>query len=712
MIDKSAITKVAQKFIAKGQIDKAIEQWERVLKENPDGNVYNTVGDLYLRKGINQKAIELFLKAAHLFREDGFYTKAIGIYKKILNISPADITSHIALAELNAEKGLMGNAIDHFLQAADKFMRDDKIEKITEYYNKILSLIPNNNILKEKMAELYQNRGFKKEALREYLSAASDYSQKGQTTKAEELYSRIIELDPQNTDSLIGLSRIAEKAGDIQKAYEFMNKAIEISGDNSDILFHYSRLATEAGDTEKAKEILSSLLDKEPSNIHYKKLLGEILLKEGALDRAWEQLLPFIDDTLQTDNWSEAVNLLENFREKEPIAVRLRLINLYREKNNLEPLIKEMQGLAKIYEDIDKLEDALKMYRELFELKPNSETLREKVSSLEKSLGIKPEPIKITPLEERLKDILPEQTQEPEPTVTKAPDAIDELLAEAEFYEQQGLTDEAIKTYEKILSIDPVNKEIRAKLERTKLVKAPEKNFEKQQKTENLREMYMEAAFYEQQGLIDEAIKVYKKILSINPDNKELQTKIESLRSDKQPEKAAKEKLEVTIPSSEAENDIMGVFNKFKEGIDRKLGEKDYESHYNLGIAYKEMGLLDDAIKSFQIAAKDPKRTIQTSSMLGLCYKDKKLYKNAIESFKNAISHMSPKDKDILNVKLDLASAYEKNHEYENALKLYAEIHAKDPNFKDIKQRIENIKSIVSGEAKQKAKKKKRVSYI
>ena len=49
--DKSSIIKSAQKFAARGQIDKALAEWQKILDDNPsDGNVHNTVGDLHLKK--------------------------------------------------------------------------------------------------------------------------------------------------------------------------------------------------------------------------------------------------------------------------------------------------------------------------------------------------------------------------------------------------------------------------------------------------------------------------------------------------------------------------------------------------------------------------------------------------------------------------------------------------------------------------------------
>jgi tetratricopeptide (TPR) repeat protein len=641
MIDKSAISKAAQKFISKGQIDKAIEEWEKLLKESPDGNVYNTVGDLYLKKGSQREAIEAFTKAANTFREDGFYLKAIALYKKILNISPSQTEALIALAELYAEKGLIGNANECFLTAAEHYINDGTTEKALEHYKRMLELSPSNKELTLKMAELFLKKGLKDKAIKGYLEIASGYLEKGEYEKAQEFYNRVIALNPQNAKSFIGLSKIAEHTANIQKAYEYLEKAMSFAGENEEVLYNYARLAIETNNIENARQVINKLLEIDSSNSRYKKLLGIIYLKEGLLDKAWLELIPFIDETLYTEGWREAVELLKNFKELEPMAVKYRLMNLYREKNDMKSLIYELKELAEIFERKGLLKDSFQTYKELLHLNPYDETVKEKIIALENSLGIKHKPL-VTPTLQR---------QETKPS----------------------------------------------------------------QKT--LKEALAEADFYEQQGLKEEAIKVYENILSITPDNKDIIKKLEALKSAETPE----EKLEIKLALSEGElsphpteSEVMGVFDKFKKGIDEKIGDKDYESHYNLGIAYKEMGLLDDAIKEFQIASKDPKRVVQSSTMLAFCYMDKKLYSLAIKEFKRALEAISPADESYLGLKFDLAEAYEKNNELDSALKLYIEIHAQNPNFKDTKRKIENLKSIIAKEGKDKIKRKtdKRVSYI
>src|SRR5512139_2957770 len=121
-LDKNAITREAQKFASKGQYDKAIAEWKKLLKESPkDPNIYNTIGDLCLKKNAKPDAVDAYKRAADLLADDGFSSKAIALYKKVINIDPRKIEVHLTLGDLNAEKGLTGNALESYKVVADHY---------------------------------------------------------------------------------------------------------------------------------------------------------------------------------------------------------------------------------------------------------------------------------------------------------------------------------------------------------------------------------------------------------------------------------------------------------------------------------------------------------------------------------------------------------------------------------------------------------------
>src|SRR4030067_2757881 len=126
-IDKNAVIKEAQKFTAKGQYAKAITEWKKLIREFPnDANIFNTIGDLCLKKEAKAEAVEAYKKDADLLAADGFTSKAIALYKKILNIDPKKIEVHLPLADLNAEKGLTSNALDSHKFVADHYTQKNE----------------------------------------------------------------------------------------------------------------------------------------------------------------------------------------------------------------------------------------------------------------------------------------------------------------------------------------------------------------------------------------------------------------------------------------------------------------------------------------------------------------------------------------------------------------------------------------------------------
>ena len=80
----------AEKAVAKGKLDQALKDYLRVLDDNPkDISTLNKVGDLYVRLNRSSDSIPYFTKIAEICSLDGFFLKAIAIYKKINKIDPA-----------------------------------------------------------------------------------------------------------------------------------------------------------------------------------------------------------------------------------------------------------------------------------------------------------------------------------------------------------------------------------------------------------------------------------------------------------------------------------------------------------------------------------------------------------------------------------------------------------------------------------------------
>ena len=88
--------------------------------------------------------------------------------------------------------------------------------------------------------------------------------------------------------------------------------------------------------------------------------------------------------------------------------------------------------------------------------------------------------------------------------------------------------------------------------------------------------------------------------------------------------------------------DVEEVFAKFKEGVAKQIGVDDAQSHYDLGVAYKEMGLIEDAIREFDTAARDPKRSCICHSMIGMIQLERGNLNEAIDAFMRGLQRSRP----------------------------------------------------------------------
>lgn len=140
---------------------------------------------------------------------------------------------------------------------------------------------------------------------------------------------------------------------------------------------------------------------------------------------------------------------------------------------------------------------------------------------------------------------------------------------------------------------------------------------------------------------------------------------------------------------------LADIFKEFKKGVDKQLGKEDYDTRYNLGIAYKEMGLLDEAIAEFQLAAKDEARLLECSSMLGICFMEKGMPKLAVKWFEKGLQAPGRNEEEYAGLRYDLAMAYEADGETKKALSLFTDLYGQDANFRDVAAKVRELRGAV-----------------
>ena len=138
---------------------------------------------------------------------------------------------------------------------------------------------------------------------------------------------------------------------------------------------------------------------------------------------------------------------------------------------------------------------------------------------------------------------------------------------------------------------------------------------------------------------------------------------------------------------------LADIFKEFKKGVDKQLGKEDYDTRYNLGIAYKEMGLVDEAIGEFQLAAKDENRILECSSMLGICFMEKGMPKLAVKWFEKGLKAPGRSPEEYQGLRYDLAMAHEASGDTDTAMEMYAEVHGENAGFRDVAAKLRDLKA-------------------
>ncbi|MBI5746846.1 MAG: tetratricopeptide repeat protein, partial [Nitrospirae bacterium] len=827
-IDKSKIVENAQRYTARGQIEKAIEEWQKLLSLTPsDGNIYNTVGDLHLKKNSAKDAVEEYLKAADAFNKAGFVLKTIAVYKKIIKLIPERIDIYLKLADLNAERGLTSNAIEDYLRVARHYAKSGLIKETLDIYKKIADLDPTNVNIKLKLAEMYLKEGLKNEAAKEFLEIADVYYYKEQLKEAEEFYGQVLKIDPTNSTALKGLEKlnVSTKKPDVNSLLGEADSHIQ------------------AGRFNEAEGIVTELLKKDLQNPLFRQRLGYIYLGRSKFEEAFSEFRPIAEEYVRKDEFEKAEKIILDYLKADSAKVEaiLLLAELYERSGNLDLSVSEYAKVIEYYLDKGSLAEASlanPIYQKIKELVPDS-LEAERFRNIFEPAEVKPSgpevveaPVDVVHETEVVKPGVGAMATEEAVVVGKAGtqdsqtiEKIDAYFTEAEVYMKYGLTKNAIDQLEAIVDLEPANlkahiqlkeiyrlegkiekavseciflsgiygqqgdfvnkisildeasrldpdnesvKEAMGKIEiegeapeallertqtdavqpsiiltdgsqETRVIKEEEDRpswvdqvieepieavKEEDNASNNLTEDLAEAEFYLQQGLVEDARNMYHKILEKYPDSDEARAKLAEFEVETEIEEGFREASAVDEPEAQTEirpteestigepvgqvvsDEIVGeliqkeeagskgeeeeyfdlsevlkedltaekpeksetkeldeelesIFQDFQKGVQKQFGEEDFETHYNLGIAYKEMGLVNEAIGEFQLSIKGPDYFFDSASMLAICFQEKGMYKSAIAQLEKAISDPRCDDKRSLAIKYDLGMLYE-----------------------------------------------------
>lgn len=157
-------------------------------------------------------------------------------------------------------------------------------------------------------------------------------------------------------------------------------------------------------------------------------------------------------------------------------------------------------------------------------------------------------------------------------------------------------------------------------------------------------------------------------------------------------ERTTRWNVESAEPTTEADFDFQQMLAQFKEKVAENVEVGDVRAHYDLGTAFKEMGLLDEAITEFQQALRADGRNLATYEVLGQCFMDKGQPEVAVRSLTMATELPFEVEDELLGIYYYLGRAHEEVGNSDQAVEFYEKVFALDINFQDVTERLRELR--------------------
>ena len=661
----SLIKPVIDHLLLNEDFDKALELVKKIVdKKQYFIPALKVMADIYDRKDDRIFNVTTLEKLVEAYKKDGNIEEARATLKKLLEYDPANIEYKEALKELKAYE-----------------ISDDEISVSEEDFDLDEEELVESLDLEDTTQKLLGG-----------ISEAEFYIEHGYKDKAYSMLEQILRKDPLNKKANLLLLPLCKERGERAKASQCYLNLAEISMNE--------------GEFEKAEDYLNQSERLLPGSSGFlRRQLEKRKKEEGLVEVESFDFEPdeeeisvidaaesFDEESLDFDVDNEVVGLHEESIDapitthEDAIPIDSEEVELELEDNfSSEALFEEKQEEKKEEESFIDLEE-----ESLFDADSLLESFQPEVAGTEGKADIEEEhKIESVDLFEEFEDLSFDKKEE---TVEKVVEA------------KQG-----------------VEKEVAKKEEKEKIEKKPEQKEEVVSESVDLTDEIAEIEFYISQNLFEEAEELLNSLVAAHPNHKDviaLKEKFDSLKGQAESEQLISEKsgdfeelleeefidlksqfgedLEIfqdnteltdSAPQEEVKS-LDELFKEFKKGVEEQIDQEDYETHYNLGIAYKEMGLHNEAIEEFVKASHDPNRLLDCSFMIAGVYSELGEFDKAIEWLESGLEHAQKTGKDDKSILYELATLCEKNGDKDKAKSYYAMIYEKDPNYRDVASKL------------------------
>ncbi len=259
-MDKNKVIEAAAKLVAKGAYDKAIKEYQKILDADPkDVRILQKMGELYQKKNDNAQAAHYFTKVAESYSSDGFFLKAVALYKQVLKLDPSLIDVNLRLAELHEQLQLLGEAMAYYQVVANHYDKAGDTKSSLDTLKKMVDLDPENIASRIKLAELFARENMNDEALGEFRRAAEHLKRNNRTDDYLRVAERISGLEPQNFALARELADVYLSRGDQKRALAKLQVCFKADSRDIDTLKLLAVAFQGLGQTSKTVSVYKEL---------------------------------------------------------------------------------------------------------------------------------------------------------------------------------------------------------------------------------------------------------------------------------------------------------------------------------------------------------------------------------------------------------------------------------------------------------------------
>ena len=666
--DKSKAMRNAERYVSQGKIRSAIAEYKTVVENDPrDISTLNMLGDLYAKTAEKRDAVNCYLQVAEHYKTQGFAQKAIAVYNKISRIQPDSIEVSAKLAELYKVKGSLSEARSHYMTLAEHYEKTGHKLEALSMYKQIALLDPNNTEVCLSLADSYLREGQWEESVDAYAEAAARFGRQNRHEEALRALSKGFEISGTDLRILNGLVKTYCSLGRAPKAVSLLEEILENDPYNRDVLYLLIECCIDTQNAVGAEKAVIKLVEIEPAN--YPKFLDLVRIYLNGNDPvSAARILTMSSEYLLAGGQSEdCLNWVNEVLVRDPNQLAgLRLLVRYNSwANDPDGFCRSLERLYNAAAEQCVVEDERFALAQLVVIKPHETRFHERLAAINVEFGYEDNTVDEELLKAQFEILRADELREHAPEGIDAP--VDDRPA-ASIADHEHEDAHVVKAA--VLDA-PVSDAAR------QLSLSDEQRIQKELES---------ITFYCENGYDDLAEKALAQLRAEFGDLPEFRRE--------------EPVVEFNGYISASTLNIADLRSEFGlEGAEPEHDNGDYDTHFQMATAYKEMGLMEDSIREYQeaISLTEPgdgtRRFFYCANLLGHCFLESGKPHHAVTWINRALdTPVSVEEQH--GLWYELALALEATGDSDSASGYFEKIYAEDVDFRDVRDRVKSAVSM------------------